>query len=111
MPVITQLDPLDKNALRLILTEPRNALIKQYIKLFQLDGIKLTFDKAAINLIVEKALTYNLGARGLRSICEAIMLEAMFKYPSEKSKKNLIITANYVKKKLDILSVSDLRVA
>tara|TARA_B100000945_G_C20381157_1_gene597330 strand:+ start:273 stop:1502 length:1230 start_codon:yes stop_codon:yes gene_type:complete len=111
MPVITQLDPLDKKALKLILTEPRNALTKQYIKLFQIDSIKLTFDKGAIDLIVEKALTYNLGARGLRSICEAIMLEAMFKYPSDQSKKNLTITADYVKKQLNILSLSDLKVA
>ena len=96
MPIITHLNPLDRKALRRILTEPKNALIKQYVKLFALDNIDLSFDKNAIDLIVEHALHYKLGARGLRSICESIMLDAMFEMPSKKSKKKLIITKKYV---------------
>ena len=78
MPVVTNLNPLDRAALKLILIEPKNALTKQYQKLFDMDGIKLSFDKQAIDIIVDKAMEFKLGARGLRSICEAIMLDAMF---------------------------------
>ena len=111
MPVVTHLNPLDKNALKLILTHPKNALTKQYIKLFEIDGIKLSFDKKAIDLIVEKALEYELGARGLRSICESVMLDAMYELPSQKTKKELIISSAYVKTKLNKLVLNKLKVA
>ena len=111
MPVVTHLNPLDKNALKLILTQPKNALTKQYIKLFEIDGIKLSFDKKAIDLIVEKALEYELGARGLRSICESVMLDAMYELPSQKTKKELIISSAYIKTKLNKLVLNKLKVA
>ena len=111
MPIVTHLNPLDKNALKLILTQPKNALTKQYIKLFQIDGVKLSFDKKAIDLIVDKALEYELGARGLRSICESVMLDAMYELPSQKTKKELIISSAYVKTKLNKLVLNKLKVA
>tara|TARA_B100001057_G_scaffold73601_1_gene67997 strand:+ start:2167 stop:3402 length:1236 start_codon:yes stop_codon:yes gene_type:complete len=111
MPVVTHLNPLDKNALKLILTQPKNALTKQYIKLFQIDGVKLSFDKKAIDLIVDKALEYELGARGLRSICENVMLDAMYEIPSQKTKKELVISASYVKTKLNKEVLNKLKVA
>ena len=111
MPVVTYLNPLDRKALKLILTEPKNALTKQYQKLFDMDGIVLTFDKKAIDIIVDKAMEFKLGARGLRSICEAIMLDAMFEFPSDESKKELKITAAYVKSQLTKLSFTKLKVA
>jgi len=111
MPVLTYLNPLDRIALKLILTEPKNALTKQYQKLFDMDGIALTFDEKAIDIIVDKAMKFKLGARGLRSICEAIMLDAMFEFPSDESKKDLKITASYVKNQLTKLSFTKLKVA
>ena len=111
MPVVTHLNPLDRVALKLILTEPKNALTKQYQKLFDMDGITLTFDKKAIDIIVDKAMEFKLGARGLRSICESIMLDAMFEFPSDESKKELKITVNYVKEQLTKLSFKKLKVA
>jgi ATP-dependent Clp protease ATP-binding subunit ClpX len=111
MPVVTHLNPLDRAALKLILTEPKNALTKQYQKLFDMDGVKLSFDKKAIDIIVDKAMEFKLGARGLRSICEAIMLDAMFEFPSDKSKKELKITAAYVKAQLNKISFTKLMVA
>ncbi|MDA7728660.1 ATP-dependent Clp protease ATP-binding subunit ClpX [Flavobacteriales bacterium] len=111
MPVVTYLNPLDRKALKLILTEPKNALTKQYQKLFDMDGIALTFDKKAIDIIVDKAMEYKLGARGLRSICEAIMLDAMFEFPSDESKKDLKITTPYVNAQLTKLSFTKLKVA
>ena len=111
MPVVTYLNPLDRIALKLILTEPKNALTKQYQKLFDMDGISLTFDKKAIDIIVDKAMEFKLGARGLRSICEAVMLDAMFEFPSDESKKDLKITAAYVKAQLTKLSFTKLKVA
>ncbi len=95
LPVMTYLNPLDKKTLRKILTEPKNALIKQYVKLFELDGVKLTFDKTVFDHIVEKALEFKLGARGLRAICEAIMVDAMFDIPSDKMTKEFHITLQY----------------
>lgn len=86
LPVLTHLNPLDRDALRKILTEPKNALIKQYIELFKIDGIKLSFNDDALDFIIDKAIEFKLGARGLRSICEAIMLDVMFEYPSKKVK-------------------------
>ena len=111
MPIVTHLNPLDRTALKLILTEPRNALTKQYQKLFDMDGVALSFDVKAIDIIVDKAMEFQLGARGLRSICEAIMLEAMFEFPSDTSKKQLKITAPYVKAQLSKLSFTKLKVA
>ena len=111
MPVITYLEPLDSKALKLILTEPKNAIVKQYQKLFDMEGISLTFDKKSIDIIVEKAMEFKLGARGLRSICEVIMLDAMFEYPSEESKKELKITTRYVKEKLAKFSLNKLKAA
>jgi len=111
MPVVTHLNPLDRDALKLILTEPKNALTKQYQKLFDMDGVELSFDKKAIDIIVDKAMEFKLGARGLRSICEVIMLDAMFEFPSDKSKKELQITAAYVKAQLNKISFTKLMVA
>ena len=112
MPILTFLKPLDKKVLRAILTEPKNAIIKQYQKLFEMDGIILSFDNKALDLIVDKAIEYKLGARGLRSICEAIMLDAMFDIPSDKNKKdNLNITLAYAQEKLKKVSVKKLKAA
>ena len=111
MPVVSYLNPLDRAALKLILTEPKNALVKQYQKLFDMEGIGLTFDKKAIDIIVDKAMEFKLGARGLRSICEAIMLDAMFEFPSDESKKELHITDSYVKAQLSKLSFTKLKAA
>lgn len=111
MPVVTHLNPLDRAALKLILTEPKNALTKQYQKLFDMDSVELSFDKKAIDIIVDKAMEFKLGARGLRSICEAIMLDAMFEFPSDKSKKELQITAAYVKARLNKVSFTKLMAA
>ena len=111
MPVVTHLNPLDREALKLILTEPKNALTKQYQKLFDMDGISLTFDKKAIDIIVDKAMEFKLGARGLRSICETIMLDAMFEFPSDESIKELKITTTYVSAQLTKHSFTKLKVA
>ena len=111
MPIVTYLNPLDKKALKLILTEPKNAIIKQYKKLFDMEGVILTFDKKAIEIIVSKAMEFRLGARGLRTICEVIMLDAMFQFPSEKNKKELKITEAYVKKQLSKFSSKKLQAA
>ncbi|WP_291119582.1 ATP-dependent Clp protease ATP-binding subunit ClpX [Flavobacterium sp. UBA6135] len=100
LPVLTYMDPLDRDALRAILTEPKNALIKQYQKLFLMDGVTFTIDEEALNFIVEKALEYKLGARGLRSLCEAILNDAMFELPSSDEKK-LHIDKNYAEHSLD----------
>lgn len=97
LPVLTYLNPLDRDALRRILTEPKNSIIKQYQKLLEMDGIKLTFDDDALTYIVDKAVEYKLGARGLRSIVENIMREAMFTLPSSK-KRTFTVTADYARK-------------
>ena len=111
MPVVSHLDPLDSDTLKKILTEPKNALLKQYQKLFDMEGISLTFDKKAIDMIVRKAMEYKLGARGLRSICEVVMLDAMFEFPSDESKKELHITASYLKAQLSKLLLNKLKAA
>ena len=100
LPVLTYLDPLDPAALRRILTEPKNAIVKQYIKLFELDNIKLSFEDKALDYIVGIAVEYKLGARGLRSICETIMTDAMFEMPSE-NKKSFTITEKYARDKVE----------
>ncbi|MBP7515197.1 MAG: ATP-dependent Clp protease ATP-binding subunit ClpX [Flavobacteriales bacterium] len=111
-PVLTYLDPLDRETLRRILTEPKNALIKQYVKLFDMDKVKVTFDKKVLDFIVEKALEYKLGARGLRSICEAIMTDAMYEIPGSTDKPmELRITLSYAREKFDRSRVGQLKVA
>lgn len=99
LPVLTYLNPLDREALHRILTEPKNSLVKQQIKLFEMDGIKLTFEEEALDYIVDKAMEYKLGARGLRSIMETIMIEAQFNAPSNQE-KNLTITRQYAEQQI-----------
>ena len=111
LPILTYLSPLDKNALRRILTEPKNSLMKQYNKLFEMEDIKLSFDKEVLDFIVDKAIQFKLGARGLRSICEAIMTDAMFETPSQKDVTELKITLAYAKDKLKKSDITKLRVA
>ncbi|MFO0321787.1 MAG: ATP-dependent Clp protease ATP-binding subunit ClpX [Bacteroidota bacterium] len=112
LPVLTYLKPLDKKTLRSILTDPKNALIKQYQYLFKLEGIKLEFDDNVLDLIVDKALEFKLGARGLRGICESIMVDFMFDAPSnDKHPKNLRIDLNYASEKLKNARISQLMVA
>jgi ATP-dependent Clp protease ATP-binding subunit ClpX len=110
-PVVTHLNPLDAETLRRILTEPKNALIKQYVKLFELDKIKLSFEKKVLDFIVEKAIEYKLGARGLRSICEAIMTDAMFELPGQDKEQELKITLHYAEEKFGKSKISKLKVA
>lgn len=112
LPIVTHLDPLDKPALRAILTEPKNALMKQYEKLFELESINLVFDKGVLDFIVEKAFEFKLGARGLRSICEAILLDAMFEIPTSKSNsKEFVVNLSYAKEKFAKTNVNKLKVA
>ncbi len=103
LPILTHLDPLDRKALRQILTEPKNAIIKQYVKLFKLDGVTLTFDDDVLEYIVDKAIEFKLGARGLRSIVETIMIDAMYETPSSDT-KTLNITRKYAEQKLANMS-------
>jgi ATP-dependent Clp protease ATP-binding subunit ClpX len=110
LPVLTYLNPLDSEALRLILTEPKNAIIKQYQKLFQIDKIDLKFDNEVLDFIVEKAIELRLGARGLRSIVEAIMIDSMFDYPSSEQKE-LTITLEYARDKMNKVNLKRLRAA
>ena len=100
LPVLTYLNPLDREALRKILVEPKNSIVKQYIKLFSMDGIKLTFTEEALNYIVDKGVEYKLGARGLRSIVEAVMMDAMFDVPSRRI-KSFEVTEEYVRQQLN----------
>ena len=100
LPILTSLDPLDRDALRRILTEPKNSIVGQYKKLFELDGVKLEFTEDALDLIVDKAIEYKLGARGLRSIVETIMVDSMFEVPSQK-KEEFTVDADYVKEQLE----------
>ncbi len=110
LPVLTYLEPLDREALRNILTEPKNSIIKQYSKLFKIDDIELTFDESALEYIVDKAIEYKLGARGLRSICEAIMIDAMFELPTSEE-KSVTIDAKYAAAKLEKTNMKHLRIA
>ena len=100
LPVLTHLNPLDRDALRNILTQPKNSLVRQQVKLFKMDGITLTFDDDALDYIVDKAIEYKLGARGLRSIMESIMTDAQFNAPSEKESK-LVITRQYAEEQIE----------
>ena len=110
LPVVTYMNPLNKNALLNILTEPKNALIKQYEKLFLMDGILLDFKKDALTYIVDKAIDYKLGARGLRSICEEILNDAMFNLPGSDIKK-LVVSKKYVTQQLSRISAEKLKAA
>ncbi|MBI9067703.1 MAG: ATP-dependent Clp protease ATP-binding subunit ClpX [Salinivirgaceae bacterium] len=110
LPVLTYLNPLDRAVLRSILTVPKNSIIKQYEKLFEMDGITLTFEEDAYEYIVDKAVEYKLGARGLRSICEVIINDAMFELPSEDTKE-FLVTLEYAQEKLDKSSLKRLKAA
>lgn len=111
LPVVTHLDPLTHDVLKLILKEPKNALVKQYKKLLLMEDIELQFDEDAIDYIVEKAMDFKLGARGLRSICEAIMTDAMYDAPSEDHKEPLVITKAYAMEKIEKSKLAKLRAA
>ena len=110
LPVLTHMNPLDEKALREILTAPKNALVKQYQHLFDLDGVALTFTPTALDFIVEQAVQYALGARGLRSLCEAILTDAMYELPSTNTTE-LKITKRYVENKLTVVQLSQLKAA
>lgn len=110
LPVLTYLEPLDKDALRRILTEPKNSIIKQYVKLFEMDDVKLTFEDKVLDYIVEKAVEFKLGARGLRSIAETIMIDTMYDIPST-DKKSIKITLKMAQKRLEKMSQHRLKVA
>ena len=111
LPVLTYLNPLDAETLRRILSEPKNALIKQYFHLFEMDCIKISFEKGVLDFIVEKAMEFKLGARGLRSICEAILMDLMFDTPSDASVKEINVTLRYAKEKLKKSLLNKLKVA
>ena len=111
LPVVTYLSPLSREVLRLILTEPKNSLVKQFVKLFELDNIKLTFHEQVLDFIVDKAIEFKLGARGLRSIMEAILIDAMFELPSDQKSRELKITRSYAEEKLGKTNLSRLKVA
>ena len=108
LPVLTYLEPLDRQALRNILTEPKNAIIRQYVKLFELDNITLNFNEEVFEYIVDKAVEFKLGARGLRSICEAIMTDLMFEIPSQNC-ESITITKEYAESKIDRLTAQKFR--
>ena len=111
LPVITHLDPLDEDALQQILTMPKNALVRQYVKLFEMDGVKLEFEPEALTYIVQKAVEFRLGARGLRTICEEVMTDAMFDIPSGTETKTFTITADYARTRVEKISVKNLKAA
>ena len=111
LPVLTYLEPLDQESLKSILTEPKNSLVKQYSKLFELEGIELNFTDDAIDFIATKALEYNLGARGLRSICEAIMTDAMFELPSQNNVSTFVVSSEYAADKLSNSKLGKLKAA
>lgn len=110
LPILTYLNPLDRTALRNILTEPKNSIIKQYVKLFEMDGVKLEFQPEVFEYIVDKAIEYKLGARGLRSIVETIMMDVMFEIPSQKAKK-YEVTLEFAKKQMGKANISRLQTA
>jgi len=111
LPVLTHLNPLDKDTLRRILTEPKNSILKQYQRLFEMENIAISFEDDALNYIVEKASEYKLGARGLRSICEGIMTDAMFELPSQEGVTELVIDLDYARKQFEKSSLKQLKVA
>lgn len=111
LPVLTHLDPLDKETLKRILTAPKNALTKQYIKLMAMENVALTFEESGIDFIVEKAVEFNLGARGLRAICEAIVTDAMYELPSEEGEHTLVIDEAYARTQFEKSKFKKLQVA
>ena len=111
LPVLTHLDPLDKATLKNILTEPKNALTKQYVKLLEMEGVTLSFEDDGIDYIVDKAVEFNLGARGLRAICEAIITDAMYELPSDNTVKELVIDLEYAKGHFEKSKFKKLQVA
>ena len=116
LPIVVHLEPLDIEALRRILTEPRNALLRQYEKLFAYEGIELVLEPGAVEFIAEKALDYKLGARGLRSLCEAILTDAMFELPTgvkptKDSKKQFVVDRAYAEEKLERSQIGRLKAA
>ncbi|HSI77048.1 MAG TPA: ATP-dependent Clp protease ATP-binding subunit ClpX [Lunatimonas sp.] len=111
LPVVTHLDPLDRETLKKILTEPKNALTKQYIKLLAMENVELSFEEDGIDFIVEKAVEFNLGARGLRSICEAIITDAMYELPSDDTVTELVIDGDYARSQFDKSKFKKLQVA
>lgn len=111
LPILTYLNPLDKETLKRILLEPKNALVKQFVKLFEMDGIKLTFEEAVYDFMVEKSIEFKLGARGLRSILETILMDAMFDLPSKKRTKTWRVTLRYAEEKLGDSSIAKLKAA
>jgi len=111
LPVLTYLDPLDKETLKRIMTEPKNALVRQYKKIFEIEGIDFELTEDSVDIIAEKAMEYGLGARGLRSICEAIMTDAMFELPSQKEITSFTIDKAYVLSKLSHAKLSKLKAA
>lgn len=110
LPVLTYLNPLDRTALRNILTEPKNSIIKQYVKLFEMDGVKLEFEPEVFEYIVDKAIEYKLGARGLRSIVETIMNDVMFEIPSQHVER-FVVTLDYAKQQMGKANISRLQMA
>lgn len=110
LPVLTYLNPLDRTALRNILTEPKNSIIKQYVKLFEMDDVTLEFEPEVFDYIVDKAIEYKLGARGLRSIVETIMNDTMFEIPSQNVHK-FVVTLDYAKEQMNKANLSRLQMA
>ncbi len=108
LPVLTYMEPLSKEALRSILTEPKNAIVKQYERLFEMDGVALKFESEVLDYVVDKAVEYKLGARGLRSICEAIMMDTMFEVPTSGNRK-FVVTLDYAKRKVEKINFSEFR--
>ena len=110
LPILTYLNPLDRTALRNILTEPKNSIIKQYVKLFEMDGVKLEFQPEVLEYIVDKAVEYKLGARGLRSIVETIMMDTMFEIPSHHT-DSFVVTLEYAQEQMNKANLSRLQMA
>jgi ATP-dependent Clp protease ATP-binding subunit ClpX len=108
LPVLTYMEPLSREVLRNILTEPKNAIIRQYCRLFEMDGVELVFEEEVLDYIVDKALEFKLGARGLRSICEAIMMDAMYEIPSS-GKVQFTVDLDYAKSKLEGSNIETLK--
>jgi ATP-dependent Clp protease ATP-binding subunit ClpX len=111
IPVLTYLEPLDKLTLISILTKPKNALIKQYIKMFEYEGIELKFTSEALEFIAEKALEYKLGARGLRSLCEAVLTDSMYELPSQDDVKEFVVDLDFAKSQIAKSKINKLKAA
>ena len=108
MPILTHLEPLDRQALRSIMTEPKNSIVKQYVKMFEIDGVKLKFEDDVLDYVVDKAVEFGLGARGLRSLIETIMMEAMFEVPST-GVKTYKVTLEYAQRRVENANIAVLK--